>query len=249
MRLWKPALFSTPMVQTILDGHKTMTRRVTRPQPDEDPGRPLAVIGDLLYRWVAVPARATSPMAPERAGFAVLGNHKPIRCPWPVRTRLYVKEKWGCPDADHPRCKDGRKPRAGDRFVYGADPADAYQWRGGGGCGDFAWRSSRFMFRFVARIGLEVTAVRCQQVQDITIRDAIHEGIDLGMTSCDGDARLADTLACPPHVYDDWIALWDSLNAKRGYGWAVNPWVFAYTFTVLSTDYAETQRLMTEDAA
>jgi hypothetical protein len=26
---------------------------------------------------------------------------------------------------------------------------------------------------------------------------------------------------------------WDSLNAKRGYGWDTNPWVFVVEFAVL----------------
>ena len=223
MRLWKPALFSTPMVQTILDGHKTMTRRVTRPQPDEDPGRPLAVIGDLLYRWVAVPARATSPMAPERAGFAVLGNHKPIRCPWPVRTRLWVRETTAL-------VYNGGG-------MYCADGATIPGW---------TWRYSRdvcptiHMPRDCARIGLEVTAVRCERVQDITEADAVAEGVDA--VSVEAVPRQAAWSR-----RQDFAALWDSLNAKRGYGWAVNPHVFAYGFKLLSTD-AETQRLMTEDA-
>lgn len=28
----------------------------------------------------------------------------------------------------------------------------------------------------------------------------------------------------------DMMELWDSINAKRGYGWSVNPWVWVIAF-------------------
>ena len=58
---------------------------------------------------------------------------------------------------------------------------------------------------------------------DITATDALKEGITLEK----------------PYVYahlkvlGEFRELWDSINAKRGYGWDVNPWDWALTFTVV----------------
>ena len=83
---------------------------------------------------------------------------------------------------------------------------------------------SIFMFRWASRITLEITDVRVQRLQEIAPADA----------KCEGDHERSGM----PEFYSrgelchvDWFHyLWDSINAKRGFGWAVNPWVWAITF-------------------
>jgi len=91
-------------------------------------------------------------------------------------------------------------------------------------CAAHGWKPSIHMPRWASRITLEVVNVRVERVQDITDADAIAEGVKLpGVTQYEGRAR------------DAFKALWDSINAKRGYGWDVNPRVRVVEFRVLST--------------
>jgi len=97
------------------------------------------------------------------------------------------------------------------------------------------WYSKRvcpsiFMPRWASRLTLEITEVRVQRVQDISNGDAIAEGAYVG------EATICKTER-GPHPREGFEALWDSLNAKRGrrfgecgFGWDVNPWVWALTF-------------------
>jgi len=73
----------------------------------------------------------------------------------------------------------------------------------------------------LSRITLEVTDVRVQRVQEISDAEAIEEGVDRTNTSIPGYATKR------------FEHLWNSINAKRGYGWDVKPWVWAITFKVL----------------
>ena len=71
------------------------------------------------------------------------------------------------------------------------------------------------MPRWASRITLQVTVVGVERVQEITREDCQKEGSHW------------------PTDEDDeggFINLWDSINAKRGYGWAVNPWVWVVEF-------------------
>ncbi|MEA5016139.1 MAG: hypothetical protein VB099_16430 [Candidatus Limiplasma sp.] len=79
----------------------------------------------------------------------------------------------------------------------------------------FPWKPSIFMPKKICRLFLRVTDVRVERVQDISDCDCMAEGIRCGIWD---DLR------------DEFRALWDSLNAKRGYGWDTNPWVWVYTF-------------------
>ena len=84
------------------------------------------------------------------------------------------------------------------------------------------WKPSIFMPKVAARIWLEVTDIRVDRVQDIGWHDCHEEGISYVVTP-----------GQPNNFFDAFTELWDSINAKRGYGWEVNPWVWVITFSKL----------------
>lgn len=106
-------------------------------------------------------------------------------------------------------------PRPGFERVsrphYRADD-DRPEWRG-------LWKPSIHMPRWASRITLRVTDVRVERVQEITEGDAVREGVQ---AIPEAPASLTDRTA--------FASLWDSLNAKRGHGWDVNPWVWVVSF-------------------
>jgi len=67
-----------------------------------------------------------------------------------------------------------------------------------------------------SRLTLEITNVRCERVQEITCDDVIAEGYGRGINYIQAEIAFADA--------------WDKLNAKRGYGWDANPWVWVIEF-------------------
>lgn len=100
------------------------------------------------------------------------------------------------------------------------------------------------MPRWASRITLEITEVRAQRLQDISEADAIAEGLRihenpkcaLGVgkfmyTAFPGDHSLW-CLDAKTAFYN----LWDSINAKRGFGWDKNPWVWVLTFRKADPD-------------
>jgi hypothetical protein len=94
------------------------------------------------------------------------------------------------------------------------------------------WRPSIHMPREAARIFLLVTNVRVERVQDITEEDAKAEGCHERLLN-DGWKNIGKLTA-----RDDFIMLWEYLNAKRGYGWDTNPWVWVVKFERISKDEA-----------
>ena len=95
-------------------------------------------------------------------------------------------------------------------------------------------RTAMFMPKWAARTWLEVTDVRVERVQDISEEDAIAEGC-----TDDEDPWWRPSYNDPdsggnPSARKSYEYLWDSINAKRGYGWAVNPWCFCYQFKLVT---------------
>lgn len=85
------------------------------------------------------------------------------------------------------------------------------------------YKSGRFMPKKAARIWLEITGIRVERVQDVSERDIDEEG--------------APFTPVFPHLptlrenrYKWFMDLWNKLNAKRGYPWESNPWVWVIEF-------------------
>jgi hypothetical protein len=206
-------------VRSILAGRQTQMWLVIKPPPV---GR---------SEWV-VQTTTCSKDVPGQATY----NQR--HCPFRVGMTLWVRETWanvwnqdGCRFDGEP---DAKCPCGGCHVEYRADTNNKYPGHWPDDMGDdpacSRWRPSIHMPRWAARIFLEVTAVRVVRVQDITIRDAVAAGLELGAMSLDGSRRLTDTRACPPDLLEDWVKLWDSINAKGGFCWNSNPWAWAVTF-------------------
>ncbi len=73
------------------------------------------------------------------------------------------------------------------------------------------------MPRWASRITLEIVSVRAQLLQDISKQDCMAEGMN----------DLEDVHA---GWHQSYAQLWDSINAKRGFGWDKNPWVWVIEF-------------------
>ena len=207
----RPIIFSGEMVKALLDGRKTQTRRVIGVRNTlrtEDVHRNhndeiTCVLSNFGEFWSL------------GLGWKVAGidysDAAIIRCPYgQVGQQLWVRETW-CPVND--------EQFGGEKWIdYRATPRyEASRPAGWENSPDdiaaLKWRPSIFMPRWASRITLEITAVRVERVQDISVNDCLAEGlIDTGFLST------------------DYAHLWDSINAKRGYPWESNPWVFVIEF-------------------
>lgn len=93
-------------------------------------------------------------------------------------------------------------------------------------------RPAIHMPRKAARIFLLIKNVELEKLQDISEEAAQAEGVLLNYGA--SDERI-----CRFQSYRDaFKALWDDLNKKRGYGWNMNPWVWAYEFEDISREVA-----------
>ena len=98
------------------------------------------------------------------------------------------------------------------------------------------WRTPIFMPRWASRIPLEITNVRVERLQEIGEADAIAEGV---RELRDGSGTYAGREG-PRNLVTPWETAkeafadgWDSINAKRGYPWSSNVWVWVIEFKKL----------------
>lgn len=219
----KPILFNTEMVRAILDGRKTCTRRVVKPQWEECPTCKY-VHNEYIYDNMAENvycARCGYPMEPERRSLYQPGDI------------LYVRETiWQ--KTGHYLDVDGETKAVWcNEFRYAAsDEKPEVGW-------NYSWgkRPSIHMPKEAARIWLKVTDVRVERLHDITEDGALREGAqgiicdhvasgEHGCTDCMNTGWIE-----PPQV--EFMQIWDSTVKKSNidrYGWDANPWVWVIEF-------------------
>ncbi|HEK3371769.1 TPA: hypothetical protein SMV99_000987 [Pseudomonas aeruginosa] len=218
----RPILFTGPMVRAILEGRKTVTRRVVKPQPD--------FLGSMV-----------DPNTPFKTLDA--GLHARITCPYgEPGDRLWVRETWhvGKPhdktapaDILAPLLAEGRGitvlytaggwqsvgPAGREEPIY-PDDQPLPDWAGKG-------RPSIHMPRWACRILLEITAVRVERLQDISEEQALAEGVR--GEPCDHARQACADIGCWGDTAKGAFGfLWESLNGEGR--WAENPWVWVVEF-------------------
>lgn len=191
-------------VRAILGGRKTQTRRVVK-------------------RKIEGKIKVQIALNKIRGATDLWGDDKRIfSCPYGVPgDRLWVKENWyerfdGLDDTYvEGYCADGERET-------GPCAATAFE----AVCrGQIEKKSSMLMPRWASRITLEIVHVRVERVQEISGEDLEAEGFPPDNGPMRDGTRL--TLHGRKLVFAEY---WDSINAKRGYGWESNPWVWALTF-------------------
>lgn len=223
----KPILFNTEMVRAILDGRKSCTRRIVKPEPqgyfevNENP----VYIYDMDW------------------------NQGRITPPYQPGDILYVRETfawqpcWDCGmDAEQGGCENEAERRLHDKKKeYGC-----YMYRASCEDNEYpsadTWHPSIHMKKDIARIWLKVTDVRVERLQEMKPVDVIKEGAYPDCWDCLNTYEESGSQCCYgteeqcsqcDGVMMEWEKLWNSTIKKTdldSYGWNANPWVWVIEF-------------------
>jgi hypothetical protein len=200
-------IFSGDMAR-VLEGRKTQTRRVIKSQPSS------------TQRWEAEIFTEHNTTFAKFVMLYYFINTSPfagiVKCPYGQSgDRLWVKETWA--NAPHGIIY---KANFNTADGFGSEVVDLPTGR----TIPLVWKSPRFMSRRYSRITLEILSIRAQRLQDITEEDCCAEmGIPLKWPGPGSEPYKRD-------LRTSFSYLWDAINAKRGFGWNVNPWVWVIEF-------------------
>lgn len=209
----RPIIFSCKMVRAILEKRKTQTRRVIKLKNFEH-NTDVPWCEDWMFRD---PRGVWNDASTER----LIEKYCPYGKPG---DRLWVRETYA------EEIDEG----GGHNFIkYKADSAtlkNGYEL----GFLSQTWKPSIFMPRWASRITLEITNVRVEQVQGISYVGALAEGVWRPGPGADPDKvdREYDAVV-------EFQRLWNEINAKRGYPWDSNPWVWVIEFKVMTKGRAK----------
>lgn len=213
----KPILFNTDMVRAILEGRKTVTRRVVKPQPKSHIA--YACMGSGCGKWGYPGKDAWKYWDDDSFRLPDDISKDELKMHWtpPCNTGdiLYVRETWAKRESDRCKgietgrcpfetCETAHGPCFNEEYIYKA--TDSLPTYGG------KWHPSIHMPKEAARMFLRVTDVWVERLQDIDDAGVVSEGMNIG---------------------DPFDELWDSTIKPADlplYGWDANPWVWVIEF-------------------
>lgn len=229
----KPILFSDPMIQAILEGRKTQTRRVMKDQKG---------LGS-AYDFVNCENNGCAQLGVSESsrGFGLYvgcGEYPEEgsefwKSPYgSIGEGLWVRETWGmegtgtCGVNGHiDVCYRATDEKGIDPISIEVSRKEYIKyldrWNKANSM-KMPWTSSIHMPRWASRLDLEITDIRVERLQDISKEDCIAEGME-GLKDIHGG------------WHESYAELWDSINGKpRSDGldirWNANPWVWVVTF-------------------
>jgi hypothetical protein len=209
----RPILFSGPLVRAILDGRKTETRRLMKPQPQ---------------RRGPVEAWSCS----EVKGYIRMDEREILAAHCPIAHNgdtLWIRERWRPLWADHhgTSAKVRYAADGAERLIAPLDRPHVVSTAIRSKAGEARDWPSIHMPRWASRITLRVTEVCAERLQRINCDGARAEGV----VSVIGSAFAEHVRNPDEHDVATFAGLWDSIYGKsEGSAWSDNPWVWVVKF-------------------
>lgn len=227
----RPILFSTPMVKAILEGRKTVTRRIIKPQPLpcnhgsfteaewRDSPTEWHFFDDDPDEWYCA-----------LCGNGVDGGGNGMKCRYgALGDILWVRETWA------PFLRGDGADGSIELIKFKADGFEKpwthnkdYMKLG------WHWRPSIHMPKDACRLRLKILSIRVERLHDITEDEAFREGIDAD----NEDYQAAEHYALGGSPIQGgspakfaFIALWQRINGQES--WDSNVWVWRIEFEKL----------------
>lgn len=241
---FKPILFSTAMVQAILDGIKTQTRRVLKTRNSVIDGYPWSLhqCGFDTMDWndVVIDGGGFAPESYLKVSCTKYGTRNRIYPKVEIGDVFWVRETWA--EAGNFASNEFSNSeviayRTEDAVFYDTGkPLDTFAWN----WDKIKWKPSIFMPKEACRIFLEVTNVRVERLQDISEEDSLDEGVirirahndeTLVLGYPDYTIALEDGFDTFFNPKESFLSLWESINGKESLN--SNPWVWVYDFKVI----------------
>lgn len=236
-------LFSTPMVDAIIQGHKTMTRRTQGLEDVNNDPDFYVFLKD--YDQMDIPREAIPYDESFYYAFTGKRNNSTLvvtKSPYNIGDVLWVREEhyryghWIPEEGEFTPTGKQKWMFVGttDEVRYFDNPPPEYR-SGKRMDGQIAWykRLGRFMFKSHCRIKLVVTGIRVERLQDISEADAMKEGVAhvidkitgyCGYDYINGGYNLMTT------PYKGFRSLWIKINGQES--WEANPWVWVVSFKI-----------------